>query len=98
MVSRLTFEVKRRAAYPEAAFIAAVVMPAQHEGLRGRFEVKGADRYTCVLEGSKEAADNFKTYLETLEAAVGDVTGLRVTHHHDNYALSSRAVRMVFPE
>ncbi len=97
MLSRVTFEVKRRHAFPEAPFIAAVVMPAQQLGLRGRFEVKGADRYTCVLEGRREATEQFKTYLVTLEAAVGEVSGLTMTHHHDNHAFSSRLVRMVFP-
>ncbi len=98
MVSRVVFEIKRRHAFPEAALIASVVMPAQHEGLRGEFSATTTDRYTAVLEGRKEAVTSFMAYLETLEAAVGEVSGMTATHHHEKHAFSSRLVRMVFPE
>ncbi len=98
MVSRLVFEVKRRAGFPEPAFMATIVMPAQTEGLRGEFVAQTKERYTAVLEGPKEATERFESYIATLEAAVGEVSGMRVTHHHDSYAFPSRAVRMVFFE
>ena len=98
MVSRLVFEIKRRSAFPEPALIASVVMPAQHEGLRGQFFAKTGDRYTAVLEGRKEAVLCFMSFLETLEAAVGEVSGMRATHHHEENAFVSPVVRMVFPE
>ena len=98
MFSRLVFEVKRRQVFPEPAFIAAVVMPAQYEGLRGEFTVKSGDRYVAVLEGSEDTVTRFKTFIETLEAAVGEVSGLEVTHHHEESGFKSRLVRLVFPE
>ncbi len=98
MVSRLVFEIKRKDAFPEPAFMATVVLPAQHEGLRGEFRVLSNNRYNAVLEGSKEAAETFEAFLNTLEVAIGEFTGLKVTHHHEKHAFASRAVKMVFPE
>ncbi len=98
MVSRLVFEIRRRDAFPEPAFLAAVVMPAQHQGLRGEFKVQNGNRYTAVMEGSKDATEMFVAFLDTLEVAIGEVTGLKVTHHHAEHAFAARGVKMVFPE
>ena len=97
MISRISFEVKRRDAFPEPSLAAVIVMPAQAEGLRGEVRFKTTKRYTAFLEGNKEAVQDFAAYLEILESAIGEVTGTVVTHDHETPAFAP-GVKMVFHE
>ncbi len=87
MFSRVCFEINRRDAFPEPSLAAVLVMPALTHGLRGqvRFDY-GPVLYTAMLEGTRTDVIAFRKYLKYLEPAIGTVSTLTVTHHHDTLA------------
>ncbi len=96
--SRITFDVRRRVAFPESALILLLVSPATGNGLRGLVVVQGANRYSCYLEGQRPAVIGFRTYLEHyLTFAVGDIDGLLQSDGHATEAFPA-GMRVVMPE
>ena len=95
MYSRIEFEVWRNSAIPESAFIVLLTGPAQYNGLQGQLKVLGPRRYAAVLEGSRDAIAAFHRFIEYGEVAMGELSRVHQTHHHESRAFTTVGVRVV---
>ncbi len=86
MFSRLSFEIRRHEHLTDEVFTRILKDTAEHHGLVGRISLAGHRRFAAVLEGNSDSILMFEAVLDYIEIALGTVTGIHATHHHETQA------------